>query len=189
MTDPPEVGGQPGDYEERWAQWFLEQSFFRDFIYRNPRGKRKGTELADALVLFDDVALLVQVKAQCGNHDPVAWATEKLLDALRQLKATHEQLGNDGITKLDHELHGTARFVAAAYQNHIGIIVLAQENPQLFDAAGVVPELLTGGVSGPCFLAPGLQTGRRTIRHGGRLHHIPRTARRCDATRAVHRAQ
>ena len=40
MTDPPEVGGQPGDYEERWAQWFLEQSFFRDFIYRNPHGKR-----------------------------------------------------------------------------------------------------------------------------------------------------
>ena len=34
MTDPPEVGGQPGNYEERWAQWFLEQSFFRDFIYR-----------------------------------------------------------------------------------------------------------------------------------------------------------
>ena len=23
MTDPREVGGQPGDYEERWAQWFL----------------------------------------------------------------------------------------------------------------------------------------------------------------------
>lgn len=145
MTDPPEVGGQPGDYEEGWAQWFLEQSFFRDFIYRNPRGKRKGTELADALVLFDDVALLVQVKAQCGNHDPVAWATEKLLDALKQLKATHEQLGNDGITKLDHELHGTAPFVAASYPNHIGIIVLAQENPQPFDAATVVPELLTTG--------------------------------------------
>jgi hypothetical protein len=110
------------------------------FIYRNPREKRKGTELADALVLFDDVALLVQVKAQCGNHDPVAWAPEKLLDTLRQLKATHEQLGNDGITKLDHELHGTAPFVAAAYPNHIGIIVLAQENPQPFDAAGVVPD-------------------------------------------------
>jgi hypothetical protein len=33
MSSPPEVGGQPGDYEERWAQWFLEQSFFRDFVY------------------------------------------------------------------------------------------------------------------------------------------------------------
>lgn len=28
MTSSPALGGQPGDYEERWAQWFLEQSFF-----------------------------------------------------------------------------------------------------------------------------------------------------------------
>src|SRR5437588_12872813 len=101
MSEVPKIGGNFGIYEEKWAQWFLEQSFFRDFIYRNPRGKKKGTELADALVLFDDVALLVQVKAQCGNHDPVAWATEKLMEALKQLKTTHEQLGDAGITKLD----------------------------------------------------------------------------------------
>jgi hypothetical protein len=44
MTSPPEVGGQPGDHEERWAQWFLEQSFFRDFVYRNPKGKKKGID-------------------------------------------------------------------------------------------------------------------------------------------------
>jgi hypothetical protein len=37
MTEVPEVGGQPGAYEEKWAQWFLERSFFRDFVYRNPR--------------------------------------------------------------------------------------------------------------------------------------------------------
>jgi hypothetical protein len=145
MTSPPEVGGQPGDHEERWAQWFLEQSFFRDFVYRNPKGKKKGTELADALVLFGDVALLVQVKAQCGNHDPVAWATEKLLDALKQLKATHVQLGDGGITKLDHEVYGTAPFAPAKYPNHLGIIVLAQENPQPFDAATAVPGILAAG--------------------------------------------
>ncbi len=107
MSNPPEIGGQPGDYEERWAQWFLEQSFFRDFVYRNPRGKKKGTELADALVLFSDVALLVQVKAQCGKHDPVAWATEKLLEARKQLVATHDQLGDGGITKLENDIYGT----------------------------------------------------------------------------------
>jgi hypothetical protein len=145
MTSPPEVGGQPGDYEERWAQWFLEQSFFRDFVYRNPQGKRKGTELADGLVLFSGVALLVQVKAQCGKHDPVSWATEKLLDALKQLKNTHEQLDDGGIAKLDHELYGTAPFVPAKYPNHFGIIVLAQEQGQPFDAVAVVPELLTAG--------------------------------------------
>jgi hypothetical protein len=145
MTSPPEVGGQPGDYEERWAQWLLEQSFVRDFVYRNPKGKKKGTELADALVLFSDVALLVQVKAQCGNHGPVAWATEKLMEARKQLIATHEQLGDGGITKLENEIYGTVPFVPAKYPNHIGLIVLAQEEGRPFDATTQVPELLTTG--------------------------------------------
>lgn len=145
MTSPPEVGGQPGDYEERWTQWFLEQSFIRDFVYRNPKGKKKGTELADALVLFDDVALLVQVKAQCGKHDPVAWATEKLLEARKQLIATHDQLGDSGITKLEHDVYGTVPFVPAKYPNHIGLIVLAQDEGRAFDATKEVPELLTAG--------------------------------------------
>jgi hypothetical protein len=62
MSDLPKPGGAPGDYEEKLTQWFLERSFFRDFTYRNPRGKKKGDELADAVVLFGDVGLLVQVK-------------------------------------------------------------------------------------------------------------------------------
>jgi hypothetical protein len=84
MTEVPLPGGQPGDYEERLSQWFLERSFFRDFTYRNP-AKRKGEELADAIVLFDDVAFLVQVKAQHGNHEAKAWATEAILKALKQV--------------------------------------------------------------------------------------------------------
>ena len=55
MSEVPKIGGQPGTYEERWSQWFLERSFFRDFVYRNPHGRIKGQELADAVVLFDDV--------------------------------------------------------------------------------------------------------------------------------------
>jgi hypothetical protein len=55
MSEVPKIGGQPGTYQEKWSQWFLERSFFRDFVYRNPRGRKKGQELADAVVLFDDV--------------------------------------------------------------------------------------------------------------------------------------
>lgn len=127
------------------AQWFLEQSFFRDFVHRNPRGKKKGTELADTVILFGDVALMVQVKAQCGNHDPVAWAAEKIGEALKQLRSTHQQLSEGGISKLEHELHGTAVFTPANYPHHIGIIILAQENATPFDATALVPELLSVG--------------------------------------------
>jgi hypothetical protein len=86
MSEVPKIGGQPGTYQEKWSQWFLERSFFRDFVYRNPRGRKKGRELADAVVLFDDVVLMVQVKAQCGKHDPLSWTTEKPLEAFKQLR-------------------------------------------------------------------------------------------------------
>src|SRR5262252_8972251 len=92
MTEVPTIGGQPGNYEEKWSQWFLERSFFRDFVYRNPRGKRKGEELADAVTLFSDVAIMTQVKAQYGRRDPLLWAEEKLKEAFRQLKNTHDDL-------------------------------------------------------------------------------------------------
>jgi hypothetical protein len=67
MSQIPQPGGAPGGYQERLTQWFLERSFFRDFTYRNPQGRKKGEELADAVVLFDDVALMVQVKVQHGK--------------------------------------------------------------------------------------------------------------------------
>jgi hypothetical protein len=142
MTKLPEIGGQPGIYEEKWSQWFLERSFFRDFVYRNPVGKKKGQELADAVVLFDDVMLMVQVKAQCGNHDPIAWATEKLSDAFKQLCKTHESLINGHIKKMKNEFYGDIEFDPKSYPNRIGLIILAHDSPP-YVAGEIAPEILT----------------------------------------------
>jgi hypothetical protein len=144
MSEVPKVGGQPGIYEEKWSQWFLERSFFRDFVYRNPRGAKKGQELADAVVLFDDVALMVQVKAQHGRHDPMSWATEKLLEAFKQLRKTHENLVQGAIKKLRNDFYGDIEFDPKAYPNRIGLIILAH-NSTPYIAAKLAPEILTGG--------------------------------------------
>jgi hypothetical protein len=144
MSELPKVGGAPGAYEELWGQWFLEQSFFRDFTYRNPRGRKKGEELADAVVLFDDVALLVQVKAQCGNHEPKAWATEATLKALKQVQATHSNLLDGHIKKLKNDYYGELDYDRAAYPNTYGIIILAQD-PVPFVAEELVPEIKGAG--------------------------------------------
>src|SRR6185437_5445566 len=143
MTDVPHPGGKPGDYEERLIQWFLERSFFRDFTYRNPQ-KKKGEELADAVVLFDDVALLVQVKAQCGNHDEKAWATEAILKALRQVRTTHESLLSGTAKVLNNEVYGELGFDPARHPNRYGVIVLAQDASP-FDPYALVPELRDAG--------------------------------------------
>jgi hypothetical protein len=139
MTEVPLPGGQPGDYEERLSQWFLERSFFRDFTYRNPP-KKKGEELADAVVLFDDVAFLVQVKAQRGNHEAKAWATEAILKALKQVRATHQNLASGAVKTLTNEVYGKVDFDPATYPNRYGIIILAQK-AEPFDPYELVPEL------------------------------------------------
>jgi hypothetical protein len=140
MSAIPEPGGTPGDYQEKLTQWFLERSFFRDFTYRNPQGKKKGEELADAVVLFDDIALLVQVKAQHGNHDAQAWATEATLKALKQVRSTHDNLKSGAIKRLKNEVYGELEFDPAVYSNMIGIIILAQDSTP-YNARELVPEI------------------------------------------------
>lgn len=142
MSEVPKVGGQPGTYEEKWSQWFLERSFFRDFIYRNPRGQKKGQELADAVVLFDDVVLMVQVKAQCGRHDPMSWGTEKLVEAFKQLCKTHNSLAEGRIKKLKNDFYGEIEFDPKRYPNRIGLIILAHTSAPYL-AAKLAPEILT----------------------------------------------
>jgi hypothetical protein len=142
MSEVPTIGGQPGTYQEKWIQWFLERSFFRDFVYRNPRGMKKGQELADAVVLFDDVVLMVQVKAQCGRHEATSWATEKLLEAFKQLCKTHKNLVEGHIKKLKNDFYGEIEFDLKSYPNMIGLIILAH-NSAPYMAAKLVPEILT----------------------------------------------
>lgn len=144
MSEVPRSGGQPGVYQEKWAQWFLERSFFRDFVYRNPRGVQKGQELADAVVLFDDVLIMVQVKAQHGKHEANAWATERLLEALKQLSKTHSNLSQGHIKNLKNDFYGTIPFDPKQYPNRIGLIILAHDSAP-YEATRLAPEILSAG--------------------------------------------
>src|SRR5260370_12292086 len=150
MSEVPKIGGQPGTYEEEWSQWFLERSFFRDFVYRNPRGRKKGQELADAVVLFDDVVFMTQVKAQHGRHDPMSWATEKLLEAFKQLCRTHESLVGGHIRKLKNDFYEEINFDPVRYPNRMGLIILPHDSPP-YMPANLPPQILTPGCPLPAF--------------------------------------
>ena len=95
-------------------------------------------------MLFDDVVLMIQVKAQCGRHDPMSWATEKLLEAFKQLRKTHESLVTGAIKKLRNDLYGEIEFDPKSYPNSIGLIILAHSSAP-YIAAKLAPEILTGG--------------------------------------------
>ena len=140
MTPFPEISGNHGTDGEKWTQWFLEKSFFLDFIFRNPKGKHNGTELADAIVLYDDVLLMIQVKSQQADRDPQEWAKKHIGKALSQLKHTRRMLVNKHVKILSNELHGNISVQIEKYPNHMGLIILSQ-NASPFAAEELVPDL------------------------------------------------
>ena len=140
MTLAPSAGGQPGQHEEQQAQWFLELSFFRDALFRNPPGKGGKGELADAVVLHDDVVLMTQVKAQFSARPPRTWAKGAIEESLDQLGYTHRMLTEGHVTKLRSETLGELAFEAAKRPNRWGLIVLDQP-PDAFEAVTLVPAL------------------------------------------------
>jgi hypothetical protein len=144
MTPVPRPGGQAGAHEEQQAQWFLELSFFRDLVLRNPPGRGGRGELADAVVLHDDVVLMLQSKAQFSARPPQVWAKGAIEDALRQLGYTHRMLVDGHVTALRSELLGDLAFDPAKYKNRWGLIILDQA-PDPFEPQTLVPELSSAG--------------------------------------------
>ena len=50
------------------VQSSVEDAFSSDFVFRSPR-KEDGKEVTDILVIFDDVGLVIQSKAQALSSD------------------------------------------------------------------------------------------------------------------------
>jgi len=140
MTPFPEIVGNHGVDEEKVTQWFLEKSFFLDFVFRNPEGKKKGKELADTIVLYDDVLLMVQVKSQHSKRDPREWAKKNIKKALEQLNGTRRMLVERHVARLYNELRGEVSVDINKYLSHIGLIIVAHDSPP-FIAEELVPDL------------------------------------------------
>ncbi len=84
-------------------------------------------ELGDAVVLFDDVALMVQIKAQFSPRNPHDWAKKAIRKATKQLGHTNRRLFAGQSHELENELFGKIAFNREDFASRIGIIVLAQE--------------------------------------------------------------
>ena len=141
MSAPPQPGGEPGLYEEQVAQWVAEKSFFRDFVYRNAKGKKKGDQLVDGIVLFGDVMVLIEVKAQIGFAKRDDWVRDRLGKAVIQLEKSKALLQEGKVPKLRNDFYGELEFVPQNYPNVFGIVVLAHDSDPYY-APGLVPELL-----------------------------------------------
>ncbi len=141
MSAPPQPGGEPGLYEEQVAQWVAEKSFFRDFVYRNAKGKKKGDQLVDGIVLFGDVMLLIEVKAQIGFAKRDDWVRDRLGKAVSQLEKSKALLREGAVPTLRNDFYGALDFIPQNYPNVFGIVVLAHDSDPYY-APDLVPQLL-----------------------------------------------
>ncbi|MHB0972258.1 MAG: hypothetical protein ACYC7A_18055 [Thermoanaerobaculia bacterium] len=139
-----------GKQSEDDVQRFVEHAFSPDFVFRSPQhlkgGKQK--EATDVFVLFDDVALAIEVKAQALNADgsPAAddpdWTKRKLKKAVSQVKGSLRTTKAGQFIKLENDRRGPVQFSTDKFRYVYGLIVM-NHNSAPFDACEIVPELAT----------------------------------------------
>ncbi len=153
MTEPHsrkkiDIGAQTEDS----IQQFVEDAFSPDFVFRSPQhikgGKHKET--TDLFVLFDDVALAIQVKAQALNADGTTtaedsnWTKRNLAKALSQVKGAIRTINTGQIVSLENDRRGAVQFSTSMFRYVYGLVVM-NHAASPFDAAKLVPDLANIG--------------------------------------------
>jgi len=110
------------------TQWYLEHSFFKDFVYKNPE-KKKGKEFSDALIIYDDTIIIIQNKTKLSKRDEIVWASKNINAALNQLKGSYRNIKNKLVTAFYNEfLDIRLNIDLEKHKCLYGLIVLAQDS-------------------------------------------------------------
>jgi hypothetical protein len=150
-VDPPrkiDIGTQTEDDVQR----FVEHAFSPDFVFRSPQHLKGGKhkETTDVFVLFDDVALAIQVKAQALNADGTpatedpGWTKRNLEKAVSQVKGAIRTIKTGRIVRLENDRRGAVQFSTDMFRYVYGLIVMNHVSAP-FDAREIVPELASVG--------------------------------------------
>ena len=126
FTPIPSLTGNTGKDVESIIQWLLDFSLFKDFVYRNPE-REKGKEFSDAVVIYDDTVIIIQIKAQESPKDPIQWTEKHLQAAIKQLNGSYRMLRERIVTEFENEVLGTKIKIDLTKHKCIyGVIILAQ---------------------------------------------------------------
>lgn len=139
-----------GDLTEDEVQKAVEKAFSTDFVFRSPR--REGRkEATDVLVLFDDVGLVIQSKAQAiGLKDPpdkssLDWAAKNLAKACRQLRGAVRAIRAGRVSYVENDRRGQVPFRLEDFPWLYGLIILCHRSGP-YDPIRLVPTIREVGV-------------------------------------------
>lgn len=134
-----------GDMTEDAVQAAVEDAFSPDFVFRSPR-REDGKEVTDVLVLFDDVGLVIQSKAQAissGGSDTdgtLDWAAKNLAKAGRQVGGAVRAIRSGRVPYMENTRRGRIPFTSNEFPWLYGLIVLHHYSGA-YDPIQLVPAL------------------------------------------------
>lgn len=153
MSDPtstPEKGA--GELGEDFVEWACNSPFGKDFLFRGQK-YREGPneiELCDLLLLFDDTAVLMEVKTADREKRPnrtdeewADWANARLNKALSQIERGVKALGSGQVKQIENERRGRVRIDPSSITRYYGMAIV--DHPTL-DKVGRGPIVDAGGI-------------------------------------------
>lgn len=135
-----------GDVTEHEVQLTVENAFSPFFVFRAPRKNNDNKEVTDVLVPWDDVALIIQVKAQALRasgapaDNSLNWTAKNLTKAGRQVAGAVRAIRDARMTHMENPLRGRVPFPSQEIKWLYGVIVLHHLSPA-YDPFELVPAL------------------------------------------------
>lgn len=142
-----------GGVGEDFVRASVEVPFGEDFVFPNPpyRTPKGDIELCDVLILFDDIAVLVEVKTADRQKRPnrsevqwAAWGNTRLAGSIGQIERGIEAIREGLVTEVENDRQGRVRIDSSKIKQYFAIAVL--DHPTL-DKYGRGPVITVGGVT------------------------------------------
>lgn len=135
-----EFENNSGYISEDITEKILNKTFFQDFVFRSPKKEDKNNkELADVVVCFDDVILVVQIKKQISKKDPVKWSEKNITKAVSQVTGAVNSINEKEIDSLSNDRIGKIDLCRSKYKYIYGLVIVDQES-EPYDVSEYVKE-------------------------------------------------
>lgn len=128
-NERPDIGALGESFIER----ICSLAFFDEYVFRGPKFSRgrQEKELCDVLVLFDDIAIVIEVKtldrrgkAAWTRDEIESWTREKLADARRQIRGAIGTIKRGLIEKVANAWQGEVDLGTLGIRRYFGIAAI-----------------------------------------------------------------
>lgn len=136
------LGLSPGDRTDYFLHYLLSPIFLGYWTFLRP--EHKGTELADILLIYDDVCFLFEAKTRAKPGDASKkWIKAKLEDATCQLNKRSKALAGGEVSQIRNKWRGIVNWNDLKIKCYYGIVIL-QHQSDPYDPREIAPKVFKG---------------------------------------------